>query len=59
MARIVALKILVGLTEEETASALDISTRTVQRDWRYAKAFLVTLLEDGGALPERAEAPPE
>ncbi len=48
MARIVRLKVLVGLTDEETASALDLSERTVQRDWKFAKAFLATLLNDEG-----------
>lgn len=29
-----------GLTEEETAAALGVSVRTVQRDWRRARAWL-------------------
>jgi DNA-directed RNA polymerase specialized sigma24 family protein len=29
-----------GLSVEETATALDISTRTVKRDWRIARARL-------------------
>jgi len=29
-----------GFSEEETAKVLDVSTRTVKRDWRVAKAWL-------------------
>jgi RNA polymerase sigma-70 factor, ECF subfamily len=39
-ARIVELRFFAGLTEEETAHVLDISPRTVKRDWRLAKAWL-------------------
>ncbi len=38
--RIVELKFLVGLTEEEIADALCISVRTVKRDWSLARAWL-------------------
>ena len=40
-----------GLSAEETASALDISRATVQRDWAFARAWLNTELQD--------DAPPE
>jgi DNA-directed RNA polymerase specialized sigma24 family protein len=30
-----------GLSEEETAAALDTSLRTVQRDWLRARAWLL------------------
>jgi RNA polymerase sigma-70 factor, ECF subfamily len=39
-ARVVELKFFGGLTEEQAAIALGISTRTVKRDWRLAKAWL-------------------
>ncbi len=39
-ARVVELRIFAGLTVEETAKALDISPRTVKRDWASARAFL-------------------
>ncbi|MHC4108274.1 MAG: ECF-type sigma factor [Planctomycetota bacterium] len=29
-----------GLTKEETAKAMDISLRTVEREWRYIRARL-------------------
>lgn len=45
LARIVELRIFAGLTEAEVASALSISARTAQRDWRRAKAWLEVALE--------------
>lgn len=39
-ARIVELRFFGGLTEEETAAVLEISARTVKRDWSMAKAWL-------------------
>ena len=45
-ARIVELRFFAGLTEEETASALDISRSTVRRDWDYARAWLLAELTD-------------
>jgi RNA polymerase sigma-70 factor (ECF subfamily) len=38
--RIVELRFFVGLSEEETGAILGISSRTVKRDWRFAKAWL-------------------
>jgi RNA polymerase sigma-70 factor, ECF subfamily len=38
--RIVELRYFGGLTEEETAEVLGISTRTVKRDWAVARAWL-------------------
>jgi len=38
--RIVEMRFLAGLNEKETAHVLGVNTRTVQRDWRMAKAFL-------------------
>jgi RNA polymerase sigma factor (TIGR02999 family) len=38
--RIVELRFFGGLNVEETAEVLDISPRTVKRDWRMAKAWL-------------------
>lgn len=39
-AKIVELRFFAGLTIEETAHALDVSTMTVSRDWNFAKAWL-------------------
>jgi len=39
-ARVVELRFFGGLTEEETAAELGISSRTVRRDWVTARAWL-------------------
>ena len=39
-AKVVELRYFGGLTEEEIVSALDISPRTVRRDWEFARAWL-------------------
>jgi len=39
-ARVVELRFFGGLTNEEIAEALNISTDTVMRDWKMAKAWL-------------------
>jgi RNA polymerase sigma factor (TIGR02999 family) len=39
-ARIVELRYFGGLSEEETAEVLEISVRTVKRDWSVARAWL-------------------
>ena len=39
-ARIVEYRIFAGLTLEETAAALDVSEKTVQRTWSTARAWL-------------------
>jgi RNA polymerase sigma factor (TIGR02999 family) len=39
-ARIVEYRIFAGLTLEETAAALDVSVKTVQRTWSTARAWL-------------------
>jgi DNA-directed RNA polymerase specialized sigma24 family protein len=40
LVRVAECRLFGGLTEEETAAALDISVRTVQRDWPRARAWL-------------------
>jgi RNA polymerase sigma factor (TIGR02999 family) len=40
VAQVVKLRYFGGLTIEETAAALDISVRTANRHWAYAKAWL-------------------
>lgn len=41
-ARVVELRYFAGLTPEQIAEALDVTRRTVDRDWRFARAFLKT-----------------
>jgi RNA polymerase sigma factor (TIGR02999 family) len=38
--RIVMLRYFAGLTSEEIAAALEISVRTVEREWRSSRTFL-------------------
>lgn len=38
--RIVELKFFGGLTNDEIADALQISTATIERDWKFARAWL-------------------
>ena len=40
-AKVVELRYFGGLTEEEIVAALEISPRTVRRDWNLAKAWLL------------------
>jgi RNA polymerase sigma factor (TIGR02999 family) len=43
-ARVVELRYLVGLDIAETAQVLGVSEPTVEREWRFARAFLFDLL---------------
>jgi DNA-directed RNA polymerase specialized sigma24 family protein len=45
---VVELRWFAGFTAEETAEALGISTPTVQRDWRAARAWLTLQLRTTG-----------
>ena len=45
--QIVELRYFGGLSEEETAEVLEISTRTVRRDWSLARAWLYRELSRG------------
>lgn len=40
MGRVAECRLFAGLTEEETAQALGMSLRTVQREWQRARAWL-------------------
>lgn len=44
-AQVVELRYFAGLTPEQIAELLDLSRRTVDRDWRYARAFLHAAME--------------
>jgi RNA polymerase sigma factor (TIGR02999 family) len=45
-AKIVTLRYFAGLTEDETAAALGLSTSTVRRECRFARALLAVQLAD-------------
>jgi RNA polymerase sigma factor (TIGR02999 family) len=49
---VVMLRYFAGLTIEETARALDISPSTVDRHWRFARAWLSSRIHGGSAGSE-------
>jgi len=49
-AEIVRLRFFAGLSVEQTAAALNVSDRTIRREWTYARAKLFHLLEEQGAI---------
>jgi RNA polymerase sigma factor (TIGR02999 family) len=51
-AQLVKLRHFAGLSEEDAAQALGVSRATVQRHWRYAKAWLLDELRGAGDLHE-------
>lgn len=46
LSRLVELRFFGGLSVEETADVLEVSERTVKRDWRKARAFLYQTLSE-------------
>jgi RNA polymerase sigma factor (TIGR02999 family) len=46
LARVVECRFFGGLTTEETAAALDVTPRTIERDWAKAKSWLYQELRD-------------
>jgi RNA polymerase sigma factor (TIGR02999 family) len=46
-ALVVSLRFFAGLTAEETATAMDVSLSTVEREWRFARALLWMQLREG------------
>jgi RNA polymerase sigma factor (TIGR02999 family) len=59
-AEVVRLRFFAGLSVSETAEALGLSTRSVNREWAFARAWLFAALEDqyaeaGPAVTERGE----
>ncbi len=54
-AEIVALRFFAGLTVDETARVLNVSPRTIDAEWRFARAWFHRELNAGDASPD----PPE
>ena len=54
-AQVVECRFFGGMTEDETAEALDIGVRTVKRDWAKAKAWLARELS-GDDVSEQSSA---
>jgi RNA polymerase sigma factor (TIGR02999 family) len=56
VAAVVRLRFFAGLTLEETAEALGVSASTVNRDWRFARAWLFRELGGGSDVtPDRPD----
>jgi len=51
-AQVVELRFFGGLTVEETAGVLRISVESVNRDWRLAKAWLLSRISEDGSAGE-------
>jgi RNA polymerase sigma factor (TIGR02999 family) len=47
LARLVEWRFFGGMTEEEIAKAMGLTTRTVRRDWQKARAFLYREIQTG------------
>ena len=48
LCRVVELRFFAGLSIAETTDALGVSTATVERDWTFAKAWLLQRLSSAG-----------
>ncbi len=48
--QVINLRFFAGLTIEETADVLKVSTETIKREWRYIKTWLLAHLSDGASL---------
>jgi len=46
LARVIELRVFVGLTVEETAEAMGLSPQSVMRDWKLGKAWLLCELSN-------------
>ncbi len=44
-AKVIEFRFFAGLTVEETAEVLQVSTETVRRDWRLGRAWLISELD--------------
>lgn len=49
LAKVVEFRVFAGLEEEEVAEVLGVHVRTVRRDWRKARAFLLSEIADGSS----------
>ena len=51
-ARVVEMRFFGGLTTDEIAGVLGLTTRTVERYWEFARAWLYRALEPPGGAPQ-------
>ncbi len=55
--QIVNLRYFAGLTAQETAAALGVSVGTVEREWRYIRAWLYTQLSEAPRADDAGDEP--
>ena len=48
-AQVVVMRYFGGLADEEIAAAVGVNVRTVERDWRFARAWLHRVLSASGS----------
>ncbi|MEQ1513940.1 MAG: ECF-type sigma factor [Lysobacteraceae bacterium] len=60
LAQLVEMRYFGGMDEDEIAASLGVTERTLRRDWRRARAFLLTQLEDAhpAETPQTSQAAP-
>ncbi len=58
-ARVVELRYFAGLSLEQVAQTLQLTRRTIDRDWRFARAFLQATLSKGDVEAGTASSSPE
>jgi RNA polymerase sigma factor (TIGR02999 family) len=56
--RIVELRFFGGFSEREVAELLDVSSRTIEREWLKARLFLLRELESASARKLAGREPP-
>lgn len=50
-AEVASLRFFLGLTNDQIAALHAVTERTVERDWRFARAWLQDMLQSGGGAP--------
>ncbi|MFN5946226.1 MAG: antiterminator Q family protein, partial [Phycisphaerae bacterium] len=53
-AELLSLKFFAGLTDAQVAQVLDVSEKTVQRDFRFARAWLLAHWQGEGQIDVRS-----
>jgi RNA polymerase sigma factor (TIGR02999 family) len=56
-AHVVSLKFFGGLSEDQIAELLDVTPRTIRRDWTYAKLWLARRMDGRSAESSSGETP--
>lgn len=56
-AKLLMMKFFGGLTDAQAAQALDVAEKTVSRDWRFARAWLLARWKGGEDAPPFSDLP--